>query len=111
GWVLREYSESGPDGRPYAFRWGRFLGNLFLNFVHLGLWFVAFGLVLRFQWSHALLLAIILWLGMSLAILPMLLGQAGAQSMERRGPAGRVVSGKWPEICSAPLIFLLITGH
>jgi hypothetical protein len=87
GWVMREYTESGPDGRPSAFRWGRFLGNLFLNFTHLGLWFVAFGLVLRFQWGHALLLAIILWLVMTLAILPMLLDQAGAKAVERRGPA------------------------
>ena len=86
GWVMREYSESGPDGRPYAFRWGRFLGNLFLNFVHLGLWFVAFGLVLRFQWTHALLLAIILWLVTTLAVLPMLLDQAGAKAVEQRAP-------------------------
>jgi len=110
GWVIRVFPSTGPD-RPFAFRGGLFLANLFLNFTHLGLWFVAFGLVLRFQWSHALLLAIILWLVMTLAILPMLLDQAGAKAVERRGPAGRVVSGQWPEICSAPLIFLLITGH
>jgi hypothetical protein len=86
GWVIRVFPSSGPD-RPFAFRTGLFLGNLFLNFLHLALWFVAFGLVLRFQWGHALLLAIILWLVTTLAILPMLLDQAGAEAVRGRAPA------------------------
>jgi hypothetical protein len=86
GWIIRVFPDGGPD-RPYAFRTSLFLGNLLLNFTHLGLWFVAFGLVLRFQWGHALLLAIILWLVMTLAILPMLLDQAAAESVSRRAPA------------------------
>jgi hypothetical protein len=86
GWIIRVFPDGGPD-RPYAFRTGLFLGNLFLNFLHLALWFVAFGLVLRFQWGHALLLAIILWLVTTLAILPMLLDQAGTEAVRSRAPA------------------------
>jgi hypothetical protein len=103
GWVIRVFPDSGPD-RPYAFRTGLFLGNLVLNLTHFGLWFVAFGLVLRFQWTHALLLAIILWLVMTLAILPMLLDQAAAESVSRRAPASvpkadrPVDSGQWPVV-------------
>lgn len=101
GWVIRVFPESGPVA-PYMFRTGLFLGNLVLNFAHLGLWFVAFGLVLRFQWGHALLLAIIMWLVMTLAILPMLLDQAGGEAVRSRAPR------------SAPKVELrnwLVTNH
>lgn len=81
GWVMRVFAESGPTGRPYSFRWGRFLGNLFLNFFHLVLWFICFWLVLRFQWGHALGLALVGWLITTLAILPLLLEQAGSRAM------------------------------
>lgn len=79
GWTLRVYSE-GPVGVPIKFRWGRFLGNLFLNFLHLGLWFAVLWLLLRFQWTHALGFAIVAWLVITLAILPMMLEQAAVQA-------------------------------
>jgi hypothetical protein len=75
GWVMREYDD-GPDGLVSAFRLGRFLLNLFLNLLHLGLWFVCLWLILRFQWGHALGLAFVLWLVTTLAVLPMVLSEA-----------------------------------
>jgi len=81
GWTIREYPQSGPTGMPEAFRWSRFLVNIFLNFLHLGLWFVCLWVFVRFQWSHALGLAIIMWLVMTLAVLPMVFEQAGHRAL------------------------------
>ena len=48
------------------------LMTFLLNFLHLGVWFVCLWLLLRFQWSHALGLAIVFCLAMTLVVLPML---------------------------------------
>src|SRR5262249_39338718 len=80
GWVLRVYGEGPRPGNPTAFRWGRFFGALFLNFVHLGLWFACLWLLLRFQWGHALGFALVLWFIATLAILPMLFEQAALEA-------------------------------
>jgi len=88
GWVMKVVDD-GPTGMLLAFRWGRFLFNLFLNFVHFALWFVCLWLLLRFQWSHALGLAVVMWLIMTVAILPMVLDQAGASGQKRPTTAER----------------------
>jgi hypothetical protein len=80
GWAMREFPQSGPTGLPEAFRWGRFVTNLFLNSLHLALWFVCLWLLLRFAWAHALGLAVVLWLVMTLAILPMLLDESASRA-------------------------------
>jgi hypothetical protein len=49
-------------------------GNLLLNLVHLLVWFLAFWLLLEFQWSHALGLAAIFWLIFALTVWPVLQG-------------------------------------
>jgi len=49
-------------------------GNLLLNLAHLLVWFLAFWLLLEFQWSHALGLAAIFWLVFALTIWPVLQG-------------------------------------
>src|SRR5262249_27007254 len=82
GWVMKVVDD-GPTGMLLAFRWGRFLFNLFLNFVHFALWFVCLWLLLRFQWSPALGRAVVMWLVMTVAILPMVLDQAGASGQKR----------------------------
>jgi hypothetical protein len=61
-------------GRLSIFRWNRFLSNMALNGFHLLLWFACLWLLVRFQWTHALGLAVALWLATTLLILPMLLG-------------------------------------
>lgn len=85
GWVMYEY-DSGPSGIPSRFRWGRFVANLFLNGFHFVLWFLCLWLLLRFQWPHALGLAVVLWIVMTLIVLPMLLDYAAAVSQARRAP-------------------------
>src|SRR5262245_27592208 len=75
GWYMKVY-ESGPSGIPRVFRTGRFLANLFFNFMHLALWFVGLWLLARFQWSHALGIGFCMWLLFTLAFLPMMLEYA-----------------------------------
>src|SRR5439155_8961007 len=62
-------------GRLSTTRWGLLWGNLFLNLIHFLLWFVCLWLLLRFQWSHALGLAVILWLIMTIFGVPALLAK------------------------------------
>jgi hypothetical protein len=90
GWVMKEFDD-GPTGMPSVFLWGRFLMTLFLNFGHLLLWWVCLWLLLRFQWSHALGLAFILWLVFTLFFLPMLLSYA-AEVAESNAAAARQVA-------------------
>jgi hypothetical protein len=73
GWVMGESNL----GQPSTFRTGRFLANLLLNLFHLALWFVCLWMLLHFQWSHALGLAVVLWLVMTLAFVPMLMSRCG----------------------------------
>ena len=55
------------------FRSGLLLANLLLNGLLLGVWFVVLWLVLRFQWWHALLQALVLWLALLLFVMPPIL--------------------------------------
>jgi hypothetical protein len=45
---------------------GAFLGILLLNFFHLALWFACLWLLLHYQWPHALGLAVVVWLAISI---------------------------------------------
>ncbi|MBY0527575.1 MAG: hypothetical protein K2R98_29530 [Gemmataceae bacterium] len=62
-------------GQVSLFRWGLFIGNLFLNALFFGLWFVCLWLILRFQWPHALGLAVVFWLTVTLVVLPIVLAK------------------------------------
>jgi len=73
GWGMGENNL----GLPSKFFFGRLLANLLLNLFHLVLWFLCLWLLLRFQWTHALGLAIVLWLVMTLTVLPMLMTRSG----------------------------------
>jgi len=68
---------------PGARRWGLLFGNLLLNGVHLIVWFLCAWLLLRFQWGHALLAAVVAWVTVTLALLPMLVSRAEALASGR----------------------------
>ncbi len=96
GWVITEYDD-GPTGIPVASHWGRFLLNLFLNLLHFAAWFICLWLVLRFTLAHAFGLGLVLWLVMTLAILPLVLEQAAAVGQQRaRDSAAAVAAASWP---------------
>jgi hypothetical protein len=91
GWVMRDYDDtsptSGPTGLPLQFRSGRFIANLFFNF---GFWlvlFLSFWLLLRFQWAHALGFSFVLWLAMTLTMMPMVLTTAAGIAQNRPAEA------------------------
>jgi hypothetical protein len=87
GWAMPEY-DTGPTGQPTKFRFGLFLANIFLNLLHLGLWFACLWLLLRFQWTHALGLALVLWLVATLVIVEPLLTEAGKLAWATPPPRG-----------------------
>jgi hypothetical protein len=62
----------GDPGKISTVHWGRIIGNILLNFLHLAVWFAALWLILRFQWGHAVGLALVLWLIVTFAIMPVL---------------------------------------
>lgn len=59
-------------GRLTTPRWGMFWSNLLLNLAHLMVWFLALWLLLRFQWAHALGVAFVLWMVMTVVFIHML---------------------------------------
>jgi hypothetical protein len=64
------------------------LGLTFLlSLLHLALWFLCLWLLLRFQWSHALGLAIVLWVVLTLTVMPMLFGKVENLANEKATPA------------------------
>jgi len=71
-------------GQITSFRSGVFLACWALNLFHLALWFVCLWLLLRFQWSHALGLALIFWLVMTIFGVPALLSKVEAAATSSR---------------------------
>jgi len=75
-------------GQLSTYHWGVLFGCLFLNLFNFALWFSCLWLLLRFQWSHALGLAVIFWLISTLLIVPALLAKvetvAKAAAVETR---------------------------
>ena len=82
GWSMKDFGD-GPDGTPSAFRWGRFLMNLILNFGFFLAWWLCLWLLMRFQWSHAFGLAFVLWIFFLFSVMPMLLGYAAGVAQGR----------------------------
>jgi len=71
----KRYMEEGFLGQITIFHFGWLVMGLLLNLGFLAVWFLCLWLLLRFQWSHALGLALAAWL-ISLFVLPMLFTQA-----------------------------------
>jgi hypothetical protein len=73
------------QGVLYTRQSGVVLMNYLLNFLHLAAWFCCLWLLLRFAWPHALGLSVVLWLIMTLTILPMLITTARNAGRESSG--------------------------
>ena len=80
------YMEEGYLGVITIFHVSWLVMNLLLNFGFLAVWFLCLWLLLRFQWSHALGLAVVFWLVMVLIIMPMILKPAESVRKERLPP-------------------------
>jgi hypothetical protein len=77
GWFMMQY-DTGVTGLPRMFSFWLLCANMFLNLFHLALWFVCLWLLLRFEWAHALGLALAFWLVVTLFVLPPLFAQVAA---------------------------------
>lgn len=82
----REMSESNL-GRLTISRPGRLAVNLLLNLLHLAVWFLCLWLLLRFQWTHALGLAVLFWLVLTFTVLPMILERVELLAAHRASTA------------------------
>jgi hypothetical protein len=93
-----QYAEVGGDrkmsevglGQVTRTRSGLLWGNLLLNLAHLLVWFLAFWLLLEFQWSHALGLAAIFWLIFALTVWPVLQDRVHRATSQTATPAATV---------------------
>jgi hypothetical protein len=73
-------------GQLSRFLWGRFVINILLNVLFLVAWFLCLWLLLRFQWGHALGLAVVLWVVATLAVVPAVLDRVMAAKQPRTTP-------------------------
>jgi hypothetical protein len=80
------YMDESAIGQITIFHFGWLAMNLLLNFGFLVVWFLSLWLLLRFQWSHALGLAVVFWLVALLMIMPMILKPAETLRKERLPP-------------------------
>jgi hypothetical protein len=83
--------------RHYSWLWM----NLFLNFLHGVVWFLCLWLLLRYQWSHALGLAVVFWAVTMLFVLPQVLGLAEKVARDRLPPPAAPGAGH-PEAAGQP---------
>ena len=74
-------------------RWSLVIGNILLNLGHLVAWWLVLWLILRFQWSHALGLALALWAGF-MFVLPALFTKAEAVAKARAVQTAQVGKGE-----------------
>lgn len=91
GRVMRENT----IGRVSTFFPARLAAYAALNVCHFFLWFGCLWALLHFQWAHALGLAAVAWLAMTLLIVPMWLGkveESAGRPTQARGAAPTVVT-------------------
>lgn len=77
---------------------GQVLIHLLLNLVHVGLWFVCLWLLLRFQWPHALGLAVAVAVVVALLVVPQVLERA----VQAAPPKALLASGRSAGLIVSP---------
>jgi hypothetical protein len=82
-------------GQQSRFLWGRFVVNILLNVLFLVAWFLCLWLLLRFQWAHALGLAVVLWVVATLAVVPAVLDRVIA-AKQPRTPTSERTAARYP---------------
>lgn len=76
-------------GQITTFKTGNFVMNVLLNLFMLAVWFAALWPVLRFQWTHALGQAVILWLVTMLFVMPPVLNVVESASRAASAPVSK----------------------
>ena len=83
-------------GKIIGHRRGRLVWVILLNIVHLVVWFAVLWPILRFQWPHALGFAFVLWLVMTLAVVPILFDQAHKAAKKTAPPPAAALQFRNP---------------
>jgi hypothetical protein len=68
------------------------LAKIVLSLFHLGLWFACLWVLLQFQWSHALGLAVVVWLALTLTLLPIIFTKTETAAQQRAVPTSTAIS-------------------
>jgi hypothetical protein len=92
----------GQLGQVSVYHTGWLIVDLLLNLVHLALWWVCLWLVLRFQWPHALGMAVVSWGAMTLFVVPMVLGRAEVAARQRAAPPSPPAAVRLPAFHTRP---------
>jgi hypothetical protein len=95
----KRYMSMDNFGPIYTPQPGRSRLMLLINVVHFAVWFLVVWLLLRFQWPHALGLAALFWLAMTMLIVPQILGQVQEKLKERTTEKSEIRNPK-SEMCS-----------
>src|SRR5207245_11407013 len=82
--------------------WGTSLAKILLTLIHLGLWFAGLWLLLHFQWGHALGLAVVLWLTLSLTVLPIIFTKTEETAKQHAVPSNKAVAADCLPFTSMP---------
>jgi hypothetical protein len=76
--------------------WGTTLATVTLTFLHLGLWFACLWLLLQFQWGNAFGLALVIWLALSLTLVPLIFATTETAVKQRAVSSAKVSRvGEW----------------
>jgi hypothetical protein len=85
-------------------RWGLVVAYIIFNLLHLVAWFLVLWLLMRFQWSHAFGLALVMWLVMTL-VLPVLFKKAEDLAKQKATTPGATSSLRGRNLaCSITLL-------
>jgi hypothetical protein len=76
----------GQFGLLSSFRWWWLFRNLFFNLFHFAVWLAALWLLLKFQFWHSFGLGVVMWLAMTIIIMPPLFTKAEEIAHERATP-------------------------
>lgn len=74
-------------GRLTSSRWGSFWADVLLNFAQFVVWFACAWLLLRFQWPHALGIAVVFWSVMTFAFMHMLITKVDVERTQQTATA------------------------
>jgi hypothetical protein len=85
--ATRREMYEGQFGQLSTFRWWWLFRNLFFNLLHFAIWLAVLWLVLKFQFWHSFGLAVVMWLVMTIIIMPPLFTKTEEVAHERAAPA------------------------
>jgi hypothetical protein len=90
------YIEETQLGMIVSYKSGRLIWVVLINVIHLALWFAVLWPLLRFQWVHALGFAVVIWLVLTLALIPFLLGRARDAAAKKHAARPAAAAGAFP---------------